>query len=173
MLYSKSTIARNTAKLMNAEVVNKFLGATTTVLADYFNIGINPGGTPIAVPPSTAMEPVTVVLEMNGDLTGQFLLGCSQQVALDVTRAMMSNPDWPEFDDMCRSAMAELGNMIAGTASTRLSEIGMLVDLTPPLVVTGNNISVHFSVPVILSVPVNTSVGELRVFIALKPGAAK
>jgi chemotaxis protein CheX len=158
---------------MNAEVVNKFLGATTTVLAEYFNINIFPGGTPLAVPPSSAMEPVTVVLEMNGDLMGQFLLGCTHEVALEIARAMMSNPEWPEFDDMCRSALAELGNMIAGTASTRLSEIGMLVDLTPPLVVTGSNISIHFSVPVILSVPVKTSVGELRVFIALKPGPAK
>lgn len=158
---------------MNAEVVNKFLGATKSILADYFNIEIFPGGVPQAIPPSSAMEPVTVVLEMNGDLAGQFLLGCTVPVALEVARAMMFNPAWPEFDDMCRSALAELGNMVAGTASTSLSEMGMLVDLTPPLVVTGSNVQVHFSVPVILSVPVQTSAGELRVFIALKQGAAR
>jgi chemotaxis protein CheX len=143
------------------------------VLGDYFNIQISPGGPPQAVPPSNAMEPVTVVLEISGDLSGQFLLGCSQNVALSIARAMMMNPDYPEFDDMCRSALAELGNMTAGMASTGLSEIGVMVDLLPPMVVCGSNVSIHFSVPVIIGLPLLSNVGDLRVYIALRDSAGK
>jgi chemotaxis protein CheX len=156
---------------VNAEVINKFLGATTTVLGDYFNIKIEPGGQAQAVPASSPMEPVSVLLEMTGDLAGQFVFGCKPLVALDVARAMMMNPDYPDFDDMCRSALAELGNMIAGMTSTYLSEMGIFVDLVPPLVVTGENVSIHFSVPVIIGVPLKTSAGEIRVCIALKSSA--
>jgi chemotaxis protein CheX len=157
---------------VNAEVINKFLGATTTVLGEYFNIKIEPGGKAEAVAASSPMEPVSVLLEMTGDLAGQFVFGCKPVVALDIARAMMMNPDYPSFDDMCRSALAELGNMIAGMTSTGLSEMGIFVDLVPPLVVTGENVSIHFSVPVIIGVPLNTSAGEIRVCIALKSSAA-
>jgi chemotaxis protein CheX len=156
---------------VNAEVINKFLGATTTVLGDYFNIKVAPGGLPQAVPASSPMEPVSVLLEMTGDLAGQFVFGCRAPVALDIARAMMMNPDYPDFDDMCRSALAELGNMIAGMTSTHLSEMGIMVDLVPPLVVTGDNVAIRFAVPIIIGLPLNTSAGEIRVCIALKSGA--
>lgn len=156
---------------MNAEVINKFLGATTTVLGEYFNLKVTPGGAAQAIPASSPMEPVSVLLEMTGDLAGQFVFGCQPLVALDIARAMMMNPDYPDFDDMCRSALAELGNMIAGMASTGLSEMGIFVDLVPPLVVTGENISIRFSVPTIIGLPLTSSAGAIRVCIALKSGA--
>lgn len=157
---------------VNADIINKFLGATTTVLGDYFNIKIKQGGKAQAIPASSPMAPVSVLLEMTGDLAGQFVFGCQPPVALDIARAMMLNPDYPDFDEMCRSALAELGNMIAGMASTRLSEMGVVVDLVPPLVVTGENVSIHFSVPMIIGIPLNTSAGEIQVCIALKSSVA-
>ena len=156
---------------MNAEVINKFLSATTTVLGDYFSITIAPAGAAQAIPASSRLDPVSVLLEMTGDLAGQFVFGCQSAVALDIARAMMMNPEYPDFDDMCRSALAELGNMIAGMTATGLSVLGFFVDLVPPLVVTGENVSIHFSVPLIISVPLNTSVGKVRVCIALKSSA--
>lgn len=158
---------------MNAEVVNRFLGATTTVLTDYFNIAIEPAGTPIALQPSSAMEPITVVLELLGDLQGQFLLAYTDEVALETARAMMFNPDYPVFDDLCRSALAELGNMIAGMTSTALSEMGFMCELAPPIVVIGKNVSIAFAVPVVIALPLKASVGNFRVCVALKPGDSK
>lgn len=154
-------------------MINKFLWATTTVLGDYFNIKISSGGPPQAVAPAKTIEPVTVVLEISGDLSGQFLLGCQEDVALCIARAMMTNPEYAEFDDMCRSALAELGNMTAGMASTGLSEIGVMVDLLPPTVVSGNHGSIHFSVPVIIGLPLLSDAGDFRVYIALQDSTGK
>ncbi len=114
-----------------------------------------------------------MVLEISGDLSGQFLLGFKEDVALGIARSMMMNPDYAEFDDMCRSAIAELGNMTAGMASTGLSEIGVMVDLLPPMVVTGSNVSIHFSVPVIIGLPLQSTAGDIRVYIALKNSVSR
>ncbi len=154
-------------------MINKFLWATTTVLGDYFNIKISSGGPPQAIPATKAMDPVTVVLEISGDLSGQFLLGCQENVALCIARAMMMNPDYAEFDDMCRSALAELGNMTAGMASTGLSEIGVMVDLLPPLVVSEAHGSIQFSVPVLIGLPLVSDAGDFRVYIALQDSTGK
>jgi chemotaxis protein CheX len=158
---------------VNAEVVNRFLGATKTVLTEYFNITIDSTGTPLALQPSSAFEPITVVLELLGDLEGQFLLAYSNEVALETARAMMYNPEYPAFDDLCKSALAELGNMIAGMTSTALAEMGFMCELAPPIVVIGKNVHISLAVPVVIALPLKASVGDFRVCVALKPGDSK
>lgn len=156
---------------MNAEVVNKFLGAISAVLGDYFSIGTSASGPPQVFTPATALEPVSVLVELSGDLVGQFVLGFQPAVALSIARAMLFNPEYPELDGMCQSALAELGNMIAGMTSTSLSELGHMVNVAPPLVVTGSGVTVRFAMPVVLGLPVKTSVGDIRVCMALQsPG---
>lgn len=157
---------------MNAEVVNKLLGATSAVLGDYFSIGISASGPPEALAPAAALEPVAVVVGLSGDLVGQFILGFAPAVALGIARAMLFNPDYPELDGMCESALAELGNMIAGMTSTSLSELGHLVNVAPPQVVTNSGTSVPCATPVLLALPVTTSVGDIRVCVALAAPAA-
>ena len=153
---------------MNAEIINKFINATTDILANYFNVKVEGSGAVQAIPQQSALDQVTVVLEFTGDLVGQFLVGYSEEVALELAKAMMMNPDYPKFDEMCRSALAELGNMIGGMSSTGLTEMGYSCDLTPPIVITGDNVTIQFSVPVLVSLPINTSVGVFRVCVGLK-----
>jgi chemotaxis protein CheX len=153
---------------LNAEIINKFIKATTEILTNYFNVEVKGCGALQAVPQHMALDPVSVVLDLSGDLVGQFLVGYSQDVALTIARAMMMNPDYPEFDEMCRSALAELGNMIGGMSSTGLTELGITCDLTPPLVITGSNITIQFQVPVLVCLPIQSSAGDFRVCIGLK-----
>jgi chemotaxis protein CheX len=153
---------------LNAEIINKFIKATTEILTNYFNVEVKGCGSVQAVPRQSALDPVTVMIDFTGDLVGQFLVGYSLETALGIARAMMMNPDYPEFDDMCRSALAELGNMIGGMSSTGLTELGLSCDLTPPLVISGENIMVQFQVPVLISLPISSSAGDFRVCIGLK-----
>jgi chemotaxis protein CheX len=153
---------------LNAEIINKFINATTEILTNYFNVEVKGCGAVQAIPQHSALDPVTVVLDFTGDLVGQFLVGYSQEVALEIAKAMMMNPEYPQFDDLCRSALAELGNMIGGMSSTGLTELGIACDLTPPLVITGSNVMIQFSVPVLVSLPISSSAGDFRVCVGLK-----
>ena len=154
---------------MNVQVVNQFLVAAKTVLNDYFSLPVSPAGKPSAIPVSTPMEAVTVVLELTGDLEGQFIVSYSHQVALNIARKMIGNPDYPQFDDMCRSALAELTNMIAGTTSTGLADLGYACSLAPPMVYTNTAHPLEFTVDKLLSVPLVSEVGNFKVLVGLKP----
>ena len=109
-----------------------------------------------------------MLLEFTGDLVGHFVIGYQPETALNIARAMMMNPEHPELDDLGKSALSELGNMIGGMSSTGLTELGLSCDLAPPLLIMGQNITVQFHVPVLVSLPISTSAGELKLSIGLK-----
>jgi chemotaxis protein CheX len=153
---------------LNAQVINKFTGALSEVLSTYFSVNIAKVGAPAAIPQQSALEPVTVLLEFTGDLVGHFVIGYTPETALNIARAMMMNPEHPELDEMSKSALSELGNMIGGMSSTGLTELGLACDLAPPLLIMGTNITVQFHVPVLVSLPISTSAGELKLSIGLK-----
>jgi len=52
---------------------------------------------------------------------------------------MMGGYPVSELDEMCCSAIAELGNMISGNASTMLYNEGIQVDITPPDIVSDHS----------------------------------
>jgi len=66
---------------------------------------------------------------------------------------MMGGFPVKELDDLSKSAIGELCNMILGNTSTLFSQQKMFVDITPPTILTGNNIEVTLQNPVTLSVP--------------------
>ena len=45
-----------------------------------------------------------------------------------------------ELDEMASSALNELGNMIMGNTATIFSTLGIIIDITPPLAVYGNDL---------------------------------
>lgn len=45
-----------------------------------------------------------------------------------------------ELDEMASSALNELGNMIMGNTATIFSTLGIIIDITPPLAVYGDDL---------------------------------
>ena len=153
---------------MKAEVVNKILASTTSVLTEYFNISLEQNGAPVTVKDAEALDPVTVILGITGDLEGQFLIGYQKSTALNIARAMMGNPDYPELDEMGKSALSELGNMIGGLTSTGLSDMGFFCNLSPPTLVTTDMGSISTGTPLMISLPLKSSAGDFRVCVGLR-----
>jgi CheY-specific phosphatase CheX len=46
-----------------------------------------------------------------------------------------------ELNEMGRATLTELANMITGQAVTKLHNLGFKFDLTPPAIITGENMS--------------------------------
>jgi chemotaxis protein CheX len=46
------------------------------------------------------------------------------------------------LDEMSKSAIAELGNMIMGNVSTEFYNEGIKIDITPPTVLVGSDINI-------------------------------
>jgi chemotaxis protein CheX len=75
---------------------------------------------------------VWIQIGLTGHMNGDIVFGLSESVALRMISAMMGGYVITEIDEMGRSAISELGNMISGNATTMLYNQGVHVDITPP-----------------------------------------
>ena len=88
-------------------------------------------------------------------------------VAKDVASRMMMGMPVAEIDDMAKSALSELGNMIMGNAATLLANNDLKIDITPPTLGMG---STKLSSPnmTTIRVPLVYESGEVRLYFLLK-----
>jgi len=75
-----------------------------------------------------------------------------------------------EHDPLVDSAMAEIGNMVAGHATILLEQDGIRCDITPPSVVRGRNLVITPYKTTMVEVPVQSEFGEVVVQVGLTSG---
>lgn len=112
-------------------------------------------------------EPMFIMLGVTGEMTGQVCIVFDLDVAKNIASRMMMGMPVSEIDDMAKSALSELGNMIMGNAATLLSNNNIKIDITPPTLGTGK---AKLTSPNITSikVPLLFEGGEIRLFFLLK-----
>ncbi len=146
---------------MKAEVINPFLESARIVIEQVIQISPSTG-----IPGIKEIELIDnhiwIQVGMSGQLTGNIIFGIAEQVALKIVSAMMGGYLITEMDEMGKSAISELGNMISGNASTILSNQGVLVDITPPKLMQIENMSIlprrALSIPLLME-----GIGELDI----------
>lgn len=150
---------------MQAKYINPFLAASIHVLEAL-----------IAVRPSIeglrmgrlawADDHIWLKIGVFGQMTGDIVFGFPKAVALRIVSAMMGGYAVTEFDEMSRSAIGELGNMISGNASTMLYDQGVHIDITPPRLVTEADESRASEEQNVFSVPIGIeSIGKFHIYI--------
>ena len=72
---------------------------------------------------------------------------------------------------MGRATITELANMITGQAVTKLHNLGFRFDLTPPAIITGQNMEIHSSNVEALIVPMELPMGKVEVNVAVRERA--
>lgn len=73
-----------------------------------------------------------------------------------------------ELDDMSKSAIAELANMITGNASSIFEKMEKETDISPPTLITGNNITAWISQVETIIIELITPAGSVEVNIGLE-----
>lgn len=119
---------------MKAEYINPFLEAATIVIEQV--IQIRPSTGKLGLKKIESVENhIWIQIGINGQMNGDIVFGLSEQVALKMVSAMMGGFIISEMDEIGRSAISELGNMISGNASTMLYNQGVHIDITPPRII--------------------------------------
>ncbi|MGQ8874344.1 chemotaxis protein CheX [Paenibacillus amylolyticus] len=136
---------------MKAEVINPFLESARNVFEQLIQVSPSTGNLGVKNVEYIA-DHVWIVIGMTGQLSGNIVFGIQETVALKIVSAMMGGFVITEMDDMSKSAISELGNMISGNASTILSNQGVVVDITPPQVMQSEILST-FTATKALSIP--------------------
>ncbi|TYP69809.1 chemotaxis protein CheX [Paenibacillus methanolicus] len=147
---------------MKAEYINPFLESAKIVIEQVAQV--RPATGTLGVKDVKFVENyIWIQIGLNGQLNGDIVLGLSEEVAIKMVSAMMGGFAISEMDEMGKSAISELGNMISGNASTMLFNQGVRVDITPPKVLHSAQ-SAGFETKKALTIPlIMDGIGELDI----------
>ena len=130
--------------MVNVEYINPFIEATQTVLRDFCHVEATIGK-PYLSQATYEGNTLMVIVGITGDLRGQVIINMSDVVACNLCSHMMMGMPVNELNDMAKSAISELANMILGNSATIFSKKAITLDITPPSVCSGMNLSISVS----------------------------
>ncbi|MNI26577.1 CheY-P phosphatase CheX [compost metagenome] len=147
---------------MKAEYINPFLESARIVIEQVANIRPTTGQ--LGIKDVKFVESyIWIQIGMTGQMQGDIVFGLAEDVALKMVSAMMGGFVITEMDEMGKSAISELGNMISGNASTMLFNQGVRVDITPPKILQSAN-AAGFVPKKALTIPlIMENIGELDI----------
>ncbi|MDD5901019.1 MAG: chemotaxis protein CheX [Lachnospiraceae bacterium] len=154
------------AEIISVEHINPFLISAQQILSQVCNIQTKLG-TLSKDNLSIDGEPLFIMLGVTGEISGQVCIVFDIDVAKDIASRMMMGMPVTEIDDMAKSALSELGNMIMGNAATLLSNKNFRIDITPPTLGMGSTTLTSPNMTSI-KVPLLYDGGEVRLFFLLK-----
>lgn len=126
---------------MNVEYINPFIEASQTVLKQIANIDAKLGKVYIKASPYVS-DSVVVIVGLTGKIRGQVMFTMSKQAAMGIASSMMGGMSVTELDEISKSAISELTNMILGNTATILYNKGIGIEITPPSLLMGDNMQV-------------------------------
>ncbi|UFJ39114.1 chemotaxis protein CheX [Brevibacillus humidisoli] len=119
---------------MKTEYITPFLESAATVIEQVCNVATLRGELELKEV-SLREDHVWIMVGLVGQFSGDVLFGIHREVALKIVSAMMGGFPIADLDEMGKSAISELGNMISGNASTLLYSRGVQIDISPPILV--------------------------------------
>lgn len=123
-------------KELNVMEITPFLQATVHVL-EQFGITCKEGS---KVNQPAGETDILTIVGITGDINGQAVLRMPMGTGLKIVSEMMGGMEVAVLNEMERSALLELGNMICGNALISLTEQGFSLNITPPALIVGSEV---------------------------------
>lgn len=111
---------------------------------------------------------IGVIIGLTGSIKGQVMINIPEDIGKKIASNMMGGVPIAAFDDIAKSAICELGNMIVGNAATGLYDMGLKVDITSPSVIEGKGMIYCVANQDILSLPLKTGDNQIQIHISIK-----
>ncbi|HHW49312.1 MAG TPA: chemotaxis protein CheX [Clostridiaceae bacterium] len=137
---------------MNVEYINPFIEASQTVLKQIAGLNVKLGKVYLKNSPYKS-DSIVIIVGLTGKMRGQAIFSMSKSVAMDIASNMMGGIPVTELDEMSRSAVSEMANMILGNAATILFNRGISIEITPPSLLMGENMQVSSDRLKIICIP--------------------
>jgi chemotaxis protein CheX len=154
---------------MRVEYINPFVEASFNVLKDYLQIDVKRGD--IYLKSSPVIMGVAAMVGLAGDVEGRVLLDMTKATALGIAGAM-NGETFTVMDELVKATIQELANQITAQAVTKLHDLGFKFDLTPPTLVTGENMEISNKAVEALVVPMELGpIGKIEINVAVRERA--
>jgi Predicted inhibitor of MCP methylation, homolog of CheC len=145
---------------MNIEYINPFIEASQTVLKQVVNVDARLGKVFLKNSPYQG-ESILIIVGITGKIRGQAIFTMSKGVAFRIASAMMMGMPVDELNEISKSALSELTNMILGNTATLLYNKGIGIEITPPSLLLGENLQISQSKMKTICIPLYLSDDEV------------
>jgi chemotaxis protein CheX len=155
---------------VRVEYINPFVESAYNVLTEVLQTDVQRGELYLKST-ATPVLGVAAIIGLAGDVEGRVLLDMSRETAVQIASAMLQTMDMDpisELNEMGRATINELANMITGQAVTKLHDLGFKFDLTPPALVTGDNMEISNANVEALIVPMEMPQGRIEINVAIR-----
>lgn len=127
---------------MDVRLINPFIGAVTGIMPQIGFSSITRKG--ISLKEKKFMvSGVVLTLGIVGDKKGNVVYSIDMDGAKKIASTMMMGMPVEELDDMSKSALSELSNMLTANASINFSNDGINVDISVPTMMYGEEIEIN------------------------------
>jgi chemotaxis protein CheX len=120
---------------VNVDHINPFLMSSTKILKEMCFVDATIGK-PYVKSPAFFEDTLIILIGFTGAMKGQAMIAFDKPIACDIASKMIMMPV-VELDELAKSAIGELGNMIMGNTATIFSTKGIAIDITPPTIGSG------------------------------------
>ena len=154
---------------MNVQFLNPFVEGAYEVLRVELGGDISRGNLNFESGPYQT-DDVTVVIALVGAVEGTVFYGMSKSTAIHIASHTIGE-EFADLEGLAQSGIAELGNVITGRASMKLSQAGFEATISPPSLIIGAGAQVSTLDFPRLIVPLVTSMGSITIHLALRAGS--
>ena len=155
---------------MNVKFINPFVEAASEVIQIETGINLVRGDLGLEKVPYLT-DDITVILALVGTVNGNVLYSLSFHTAISLASRMLGEK-LDSFDNLAQSGIAELGNVITGRASVKLSASGYESTISPPTLVVGRGITISTLDRPRLVVPFQSEYGPVTIHLALRESSS-
>lgn len=136
---------------MDVNLINPFIAAVTGVLPQLGFQSVSRKGLSLG---NKKIKTSGVVLNLGiiGDKTGNVVYVISEETAKKIASTMMMGMPVNELDDMAKSAVSEMSNMITANSTINFSNDGVNVDISVPTTIYGDDIEIEMSKSQVITV---------------------
>lgn len=118
---------------------------------------------------SAGNDNIAIIIGVTGGLSGQVALVLPRECAKQIAAKLLMEERMHEFDEIARSALGEIANMITAHATIGLSDAGCVCDITTPTVVAGSGIAMKMPENIkTIVIPMKLSMGNIDLNVSLE-----
>ncbi|MCX7708972.1 MAG: chemotaxis protein CheX [Clostridia bacterium] len=140
---------------MKVDYINPFLTASQKIIKTVLRLDMALGT--LSVKGSHDLnEIIVIIIGVKGDFAGKISFCIPHETACKIASIMMEKKV-TRLDDISKSAVGELGNMILGRSGIIFANHGINVVISPPTIVQAKRLTISPTYKQIVNIPLNLS----------------
>lgn len=151
---------------MDANLINPFINSVTTILPQLGFQSVSRKGLSLGKK-NLKLNGIILNLGIIGEKQGNVIYNVNEDTAKKIASTMMGGIQIEKLDDMAKSAISEMSNMLTANSSIGLSNLGIEVDISVPTMAYGTNIDVEMSKDQVIYVPFDVDGFDFDTYISL------